>query len=153
MKGSGSSLRKQEATSQHRQLPKRQFQCKSLYHALKILSRLLSYDDLKGMINTVKSILEELYNGSVYPAERICPTDPEYRPVNNEIGEIKKYFKNKMSEKDLKLFEKLENLYCQSSSIELTETFVYGFRLAALVIIEVYSEKGRITGDEENHKF
>lgn len=88
----------------------------------------------------MKSILVELYNGSVYPAEQICPTVPAYRPVNREIGEIKQYLKDKLSDEDKQRFEELENLYCRSSSIEMTDTFVCGFRLAALMMIEVYNQ-------------
>lgn len=88
----------------------------------------------------MKSILEELYNGSVYPAEQVCPTDPEYRIVNREIGEIKQYLKSKLSEEDKQKFEELENLYCQSTSMESTDIFVCGFRIATMIMIEVYSE-------------
>jgi hypothetical protein len=88
----------------------------------------------------MKSILEELYNGSVYPAEQVCPTDPEYRIVNREIGEIKQYLKGKLSEEDKQRFEELEELFCRSSSMESTDIFVCGFRLAALIMIEVYSK-------------
>jgi hypothetical protein len=97
----------------------------------------------------MKSILGELYNGSVYPAELICSTDPEYRPLNRELGEMKKSFTSDMSAEDRKRFEKIEELNCRSSSMESTESFIYGFRLAALVMMEVYNGKGRITRDEE----
>ena len=88
----------------------------------------------------MKSILAELYNGSVYPAEQVCPTDPEYRPVNREIGEIKQYIESKLSEEDKQRFEELENLYCQSAGMESTEIFACGFRLATMIMIEVYSK-------------
>ena len=97
----------------------------------------------------MKSILEELYNGSVYPAELICFTDPDYRPLNRELGEMKKSFTSDMSTDDRKRFERIEYLYCRSSSMEATESFVYGFQLAALMMIEVYNGKGQITRNEE----
>ncbi|MFT9078651.1 DUF6809 family protein [Ethanoligenens sp.] len=88
----------------------------------------------------MKSILTELYNGNVYPFERICPTDPAYRSINREISEIKQYLKGKLSDEDKQQLENLENLHCQSTTMELTDTFIYGFRLAALMMIEVHSE-------------
>jgi len=88
----------------------------------------------------MKSILDELYSGSLYPAEQVCPTDPQYRIVNHEIGEIKQHLKGKLTEEDIQKFEELENLYCQSTSMESTNIFAYGFRLATLTMIEVYSK-------------
>jgi len=32
----------------------------------------------------VKSILEELYGGTIYPDELIISRDPEYRPLNKK---------------------------------------------------------------------
>ena len=97
----------------------------------------------------MKSILEELHNGAVYPAELICPSDPEYRPVNKEIADEIDYFISKMSEEDGKRFDKLDELFSRSSYMHATESFVYGFRLASLMMIEVYNGKGRLTRSEE----
>ena len=97
----------------------------------------------------MKSILEELYNGSVYPAEQVCPADPEYHPLNKEIVEEIDYFISKMSEEDRQRFDKLDELFNRSSYMYATASFVHGFRLAALMMIDVYSGKGRLTRSEE----
>lgn len=97
----------------------------------------------------MKSILEELYNGSVYPAELIYSRDPEYRQTQHKIIEETKYFTDKMSKEDQKRFDELESLYNHSSFLNATESFVHGFRLAALIMIETYTGKGKITHNDE----
>ena len=93
----------------------------------------------------MKSILEELYHGNVSPLERLRPTNPEYYPTNHKIEEVKQYLKGKISQDDQNRFEELEELYCRSTSIELTDMFIIGFRLAALIMTEVYSGQDKIT--------
>ena len=97
----------------------------------------------------MKSILEELHNGAVYPAEMICPSDPEYRLVNNEIAEEIDYFMSKLSKEDGQRLDKLDELFNRSSFMQATESFVYGFRLAALMMIDIYNGKDRLTRSEE----
>jgi len=97
----------------------------------------------------MKSIFEELYNGSVHPAEQICSTDPEYCPVNQKISEEIDYFTAKLSEEDSKRFEKLEQLFGWSSHMHATASFVYGFRLSTLMMIEVYNGKSPITSNDK----
>jgi hypothetical protein len=80
----------------------------------------------------MKSILEELHNGAVYPAELIRSTDPEYRPVNQKIEEEIVYFMDKLSEEDGKRFDKLDELFSRSSYMYATASFAYGFWLATL---------------------
>ncbi|WP_165585950.1 DUF6809 family protein [Ruminiclostridium cellobioparum] len=36
----------------------------------------------------MKSILEELYDGNIYPDELIISKDHEYRPLNKRISEM-----------------------------------------------------------------
>jgi len=88
----------------------------------------------------MKSILTELYNGSVFPAEQVFPRDPEYRHVNCGIEKVRQQIIDSLSDGDQQLFEELENLHCQSNYIEAAEIFACGFRLAALMMVEVYSK-------------
>lgn len=92
----------------------------------------------------MKSILEELYNGRIYPAERIVPQDPEYRPINRKIGEEKEYLKKKLSEEDLNRLSELEDMYTKSTSIEESESFSYGFKLGSLLMIEILTSRNEL---------
>ena len=91
----------------------------------------------------MKTILEELYDGNIYPDELIISKDPEYRPLNKRISDMLAMWKKKLSEEDYNQLETLLDLRSESSSMEASESFMYGFRLGALIMIEV------LTGKEE----
>lgn len=35
----------------------------------------------------MNKILEQLYNGEIYPSENIVPTNPKYRPLTRKISD------------------------------------------------------------------
>lgn len=86
----------------------------------------------------MKSILEELYRGNLNPDERIVPTDPEYRPLNRRITEFMEELKQRFSESDFAALEQILDLNDESNSMLASEAFVQGFRMGALVMIEVF---------------
>jgi hypothetical protein len=92
----------------------------------------------------MRSILEELHSGNIFPDELIIPKDPEYRLINQKIGDNKEYFKKKLPEDEYRRFEELDNLCCQSSSMCASESFIYGFKLGALIMVEVFTGKGEL---------
>lgn len=92
----------------------------------------------------MKSILNELYNGHIYPAEQIVPQDPDYRPLNRKIGEEKESLKRKLSEEDIRKLSQLEDMYTRSITMEETETFIYGFKLGSLLMIEILTGEGEV---------
>lgn len=89
----------------------------------------------------MKSILEELYDGNIYPDELIISKDPEYRPLNKRISDMLAMWKNKLSEDDYNQLENLLDLRSQSGSMEASESFMYGFKLGALIMMEVLTGK------------
>lgn len=97
----------------------------------------------------MKSILEELYNGNIYPSEGIVSKDPKYRPLNKRISEILSMWKKKLSEDDYNQLETLLDLRSQSTSMEAAETFICGFRLGALMMIEVLTGKEELVHRED----
>lgn len=92
----------------------------------------------------MKSILHELYNGHIYPAEQIVLQDSDYRPLNRKIREEKESLKRKLSEEDIKRLSQLEDMYTHSITMEETETFIYGFKLASLLMIEIFTGEGEV---------
>ncbi len=89
----------------------------------------------------MKSILEELYDGNIYPDELIISKDPEYHSINKEISATMEIWKNKLSKDDFERLEALSDLCCKSSSMDSAASFMYGFRLGAMIIIEVVAGK------------
>ncbi|MFB5760420.1 DUF6809 family protein [Paenibacillus medicaginis] len=86
----------------------------------------------------MKSILEELYRGNLDPAEGMLPTDPEYRPLNRRITEFMEELKQRFSESDFAALEQILDLNDESNSMLASEAFVQGFRMGALVMVEVF---------------
>ena len=87
----------------------------------------------------MKSILQALYDGEIFPDELIVPKDPEYRPIHRKISAEKEYLKQKLTEEDYKRLEKIDNLLCQATSMSAYEAFSYGFKLGAILMIEIFT--------------
>ena len=88
------------------------------------------------------SILEELYNGQVYPFEDIVPQTKAYRAANRKAGEIREYFSESLSPEDEEKFEEMNRLFHESTYIEAYENFTYGFRLGVLLMCDVFMGYG-----------
>ena len=88
------------------------------------------------------SILEELYNGRVYPFEDIVPQDKTYRTANRKVCEIREYFSVSLSPEDKEKFEEMNQLLHESTCIEAYENFTYGFRLGVLMMCDVFMGYG-----------
>ena len=77
----------------------------------------------------MKSILEELFDGSIYPDELIISRNPEYRPLNRKISDTMDMWRNKLSEHDFQELEELLDLRSQVDSLHAEASFMYGFKL------------------------
>ena len=97
----------------------------------------------------MKSILEELFYGHLYPFERIVPQDPGYHPLNQKISDIKETLEEKLPAEDYQTLEDLFDLDCDSSVMEAYASFEYGFKLGALMMMEVLGGKGELVGGED----
>ena len=82
-------------------------------------------------------ILEELFYGQIRPFERIVPQDPGYHPLNQQISGIKETLQTKLPADDYQALEELLNLCCDSGVLETCASFGYGFKLGALMMMEV----------------
>lgn len=91
----------------------------------------------------MKSILEELFDGNVNPVELIIPKNPEYRPLNRKISDAILMWRDKLSENDFQELEELLDLRSQADSMYAEASFMYGFKLASWIMIEV------MTGETE----
>ncbi len=92
----------------------------------------------------MKSILEELFYGHFFPFERIVPHDPGYRPLNQKISGLKQKLQAKLPAEDYQTLAELLNLSCDSSVMEAYASFEYGFKLGALIMLEVLGNKGEL---------
>lgn len=92
----------------------------------------------------MKNIIEELYYGNLHPEEHIVPTDPEYRPLNRKVSKLIEEAKEKLSENDFATLEQILDLTSDSSSMVTSASFVEGFRMGALVMVEVFCGEGKL---------
>lgn len=86
----------------------------------------------------MKSILEELYYGNLNPDEHNVPTDPEYRALTRKISQFMEEAKRRLSESEFAVLEQILDLNGESGSMVASAAFVQGFRMGALVMMEVF---------------
>ncbi|MCL2773372.1 MAG: hypothetical protein FWD71_08470 [Oscillospiraceae bacterium] len=85
-----------------------------------------------------KTILQQLFDGELYPSETI--NDPESRKISSIIAEEREYLFERLSDGDRESLRKMNDLYHEVTNIYGNECFACGFRLGALLLIEVFSK-------------
>ena len=90
----------------------------------------------------MKSILEKLYDGDIRPAEELYATkeykqnhktdNTEYEYLFNELEKISKNLQQQ--------FMACMEHQAERLSSEMPATFAYGFRLGAIIMIEILKE-------------
>lgn len=83
-----------------------------------------------------KSLLQQFYDGEIYPAEQIIPKSPKYRELSHKLGDEKQYLQEQLSASDGERFKEMENLFQEITSLYGYENFFYGFRLGVGLMIE-----------------
>ena len=89
----------------------------------------------------MKSILQELYDGNIYPDELIISKDPEYQPLSQKVSDVLDIWRKKLSEDDYDQLESLLDLRSELGTMEATASFNNGFKLGALIMMEVLDGK------------
>ncbi len=83
----------------------------------------------------MKSILEQLYVGEIYPAEKSMPKSREYRESCNALSEDIKALKETHTDMEKEL-ESVLNRYSRVCALEIEDMFYYGFRLGVKLMAE-----------------
>lgn len=92
----------------------------------------------------MRSILEQLYDGEIYPAEQFDVKTKEYQRVMKEHGEHYEEFVEKLNNITPSLGERFMEIMDEQLDaipIEMEETFIAGFRLGARLMIEVFEDR------------
>ncbi len=87
------------------------------------------------------SILKELFYGNIHPGEHILPTDSNYQTTAKKILDEMAYWEKKLNKEDLDKLEDLYALCSNASAMTEEQSFIYGFRLGVLLMIEVFHNK------------
>lgn len=88
----------------------------------------------------MQSLLESLYYGHLIPEEQLVPKDPLYRKKGRELSEKMEAWKKKLSSSEFAELEALLDLQQQIQSMEMMAAFTYGFKVGAVMIIEIHLE-------------
>ena len=89
----------------------------------------------------MKSLLLQLYNGEIYPAEQYAPRTEEYRKLWQEQYKHHQDFNSRLKKTDPpmdKKFIEIMDEQLKAVPFEMSEMFIEGFRLGARMMIEVY---------------
>lgn len=89
----------------------------------------------------MSTILEQLYRGEIFPAEKIFPNDPAYSAGLMQLNEIVGKWRVELPEQFQVEMEQLENQFLSMSSMECEAGFVYGFRLGVQMMLQAITEQ------------
>lgn len=92
---------------------------------------------MKGGLTII--IIEDLYYGRLRPNELIKPNDPEMQKINQRIIDSLQMLKERLSEEDFDQVDELLNLQSDSSSLHSALSFIQGYKIGALMMIDVLS--------------
>ena len=85
-------------------------------------------------------ILEDLYLGDVRPSERSFKRNSQYAKALDELVKAGDALTDTLTEKQKGMFEDYMTAQREVSVLTDCETFIYAFRLAAKIIIDVLTE-------------
>lgn len=91
----------------------------------------------------MKFTLATLFFQGIHPFEEIVPQDSEYRAIQRQIAEERRYLMQSMSAQDAQRLEGLAELYLRSGSLYACDCFAYGLRLGVALMDEMR------TGEEQ----
>ncbi|MBO5032989.1 MAG: hypothetical protein J6D08_14125 [Lachnospiraceae bacterium] len=88
------------------------------------------------------SILEDMYNGKIYPLEDIVPQDVQYRPVCKEMGKEQENLLEKLTAEGQEVWKKYSKLLYKYEQMNEYANFACGFRMGAILVFEIFAEEG-----------
>lgn len=88
----------------------------------------------------IKSILQQLYSGEIYPSENIGSDNPEVQRLNGLVAEEKKRFVESLTDSTREEFLKLDDLQHDSAALYAYESFAHGYKLGATLLFEALKD-------------
>ncbi len=86
----------------------------------------------------MNSILEQLYNGEIYPYSKFQTTIEQFKADRSRAFERYSAFEEKLPEDLLPEFEQLIDAYFDLLPFELEQNFIDGFRIGTRLMAEVF---------------
>ena len=85
-------------------------------------------------------ILEDLYLGDIHPSERSFKKNSQYAKALNEVVKAGDELIGTLTEKQKEMFEDYMTAQREVNVLTDCETFIYSFRLASRIMIDVLTE-------------
>ncbi|SHJ96978.1 hypothetical protein SAMN02745248_01456 [Hathewaya proteolytica DSM 3090] len=86
-------------------------------------------------------LIEDLFNNATSFTEGFgYPSDREWRMLNEESEELILRLDNLLNNEEKLLFKNILEIRLRMSGLELDRMFVYGFRMGARLIADIYNE-------------
>jgi len=104
------------------------------------------------MKNNRKSLLERLYAGEFYPAEKVVPGDPDYVSIGHKVGDEIEYVSSRLDGEDNTRFQALLDLMGDMEFIRGYSEFAYGLRTGILLMIELFFNEDHPLFRERDHR-
>lgn len=129
------------------------FQCVIRYLLLVCYTLRFFIGTLKGGC-ALKSLLELLYEGELFPFEQISVRGDRYREVCNQVADSMNQWQERLSAEQFQQLEQLLSLRSQVGDMEMSASFVYGFKLGAGLMKEMIDGRdellrGKVKNEEQ----
>lgn len=85
-------------------------------------------------------ILEDLYFGDVRPSERSVKRNSQYAKALDDLAKAGDALTDTLTEKQKEMFEEFMTAQREVNVLTDCETFIYAFRLAAKIMIDVLTD-------------
>lgn len=148
MKGSGAPLVKAARRFPHTAAA-RADRINSIHCAVRSCKALCAFN-AESMESEMMNILEELANDNLHPSSRYYRRNSEFDRAVKRVADTESALRSVLSQTEKSLFDAYAEAQDEISYLSSTDTFVYGYRLGALMMIEVFRTSDEIvTGGEE----
>ena len=97
------------------------------------------------------STLINLFNENLDLTKRVLPDFPLQQHYRKEYDKLKKQLNGSLNEEEQKLLEELLETSAYEGTYNDYEAFISGFRLAALLMVEVFHDKDSLLENKEQY--
>ncbi|RAV06403.1 DUF6809 family protein [Paenibacillus sp. YN15] len=98
----------------------------------------------------MKTILEALYHGQIYPNELIMPSQPEYRAASRQVAAQTEQWRKRLGKEVFRELEEYIDLCDSVESMHAEAAFSHGFRLGANLIMEIMSNREELVSNADS---
>lgn len=85
----------------------------------------------------MKSLIKMLYYGTLNPDDIILKEDKKYQKLSEETLAVMEKIKKEFGEEKFERISELMELTTESNSLESENSFTFGFRYGAIMMIEI----------------